>query len=457
MGDVRKAVFFSRRAARNICQHDPNRFRLLALAGLASHLVDDYSSALKYYESAQSAASSAGELRDALWGRFASTHHSEAFGCETILAELESIDEDQTPDDLIRIANGYFRTASLDCTSLYESLDKMGEAYPLIKIASNPHVICGFFGVYAQCLMLTARYEEAMTAVAEAKQAAVQYGLFFTLPYFTAMEAFALFGLGRLDDASVAVARLTEEAEDLNDSHSLANARVAGARIALARGQFHEAIELTDERGPHAVPPPMRGEYQAVHALALACAGALDAAQAAVGLARTSSRALETETSAKAAEAIVNLQAGGRRDLVVFLLEHLTRTQHFDAFVAAYRGHPPLLRECAALPAYRSLIEHTLTVARDWEFAGRLGIGVAVSRGDKLPTEPPVNLSRREEEVLRLISVGFSNAAIANELYISEATVKVHVRHILEKMGARSRTEAAMKFVYRQPYAAPST
>lgn len=457
MGDVRKAVFFSRRAARNISQHDPNRFRLLALAGLTSHLVDDYSSALKYYESAQSAASSAGELRDALWGRFTSTHHSEAFGCETILAELESIDEDQTPDDLIRVANCYFRTACLDRTSLYESLNKLSEAYPLIKIASNPHVICGFLGVYAQCLMLMARYKEAMSAVEEAKRAAVQYGLIFTLPYFTAMEAFALFGLGLLDDASVAVARLTEEAEDLNDLHSLANARVAGARVALARGCFDEAIEMTDERGPNAVPPPMRGEYLAVHALALACAGVAEAAEATVQQARTSSRALETETSAKAAEAIISLQDGGHRTPVVALLEHLTRTQHLDAFVAAYRAHPALLRECAALPAYRSLIGQTLTAAHDDEFASRLGIGLALNRSVRLAHGSHATLSRREEEVLRLISVGLSNAAIANELYISEATVKVHVRHILEKMGARSRTEAAMKFVYRQPYAAPGT
>jgi DNA-binding CsgD family transcriptional regulator/tetratricopeptide (TPR) repeat protein len=456
MGDVRKAVFFSRRATRNVSPHDPNRFRLLALAGLASHLVDEYSSALQYYEQAQSAASNAAELRNALWGRFTSTHHSEAFGCEAILDELESIDEDQTPDDLVRIANGYFRTVCLDCSSLHESLDKLIEAYPLIKIATDPHVICGFFGVYAQCLMLTARYEEAIAAVAEAKSAAVHYGLVFTLPYFTAMEGFALFGLGQLQDASIAVARLTEEAEDLDDAHSLANARVAGARIALARGDVNAAIAMTDERGPHAVPPPMRGEYLAVHALALACAGAIDAAQAGVKLARSASRALETETSAKAAEAIISLQDGGRRDPVGSLLGHLARTQHFDAFVAAYRGHPPLLRECAALPRYRSLIEHTLTIAQDIDFAGRLGIRHSSGWRNKLLSET-CKLSPREEEVLRLISVGLSNAAIANQLYISESTVKVHVRHILEKLGARSRTEAAMKYAYQQPYAAPST
>jgi ATP/maltotriose-dependent transcriptional regulator MalT len=457
MGDVRKAVFFSRRATRNISQHDPNRFRLLALAGLASHLVDDYSSALKYYESAQTAASSASELRDALWGRFTSTHHSEALGCEAILAELESIDEDQTPDDLVRIANGYFRTACLDCGSLYESLDKLIEAYPLIKIASNPHVICGFFGVYAQCLMLTARYEDALAAAKEAKHAAVQLGLIFTLPYFTAMEAFALFGRGLLDDASLAVAQLIEEAEDLDDAHSVANARVAGARVALARGRVSEAIEMTDERGPHAVPPPMRGEYLAVHSLALACAGAAEAALAAVKLARSSSRALETETSAKAAEAIISLQIGGNREPIVSLLEHITATQHLDAFVAAYRGHPPLLRECVALPSYRSLLEHIITVANDADFATRLGVRVALGEATRHSSSPKATLSPREEEVLRLISLGLSNAAIAAELYISEATVKVHVRHILEKLGARSRTDAVMRFADRQPYAAPST
>jgi DNA-binding CsgD family transcriptional regulator/tetratricopeptide (TPR) repeat protein len=451
MGDVRKAAFFSRRGARNVPPGDPNRFRLLALAGLASHLVDEYSFALQYYESAQKAASNAAELRNALWGRFTSTHHSEGYGCEAILAELESIDEDQTPDDLIRIANGFFRTTCLDCTSLHESLDKLIKAYPLVKIATDPHVIWGFFGVYAQCLMLTARYEEAVAAVAEAKGAAAHYGLVFTLPYFTAMEAFALFGLGRLEDASVAVARLTEEAEDLDDSHSLANARVASARIALARGDVYEAIEITDERGPHAVPPPMRGEYLAVHALALACAGAVEAAQAAVKLARSASRALETETSAKAAEAIISLQSGGRRDPVDSLLGHLARTQHFDALVAAYRGYPPLLRECAARPRYRSLIEHILCIAQDSDFAGRLGLGLSNKHLGET-----YNLSPREEEVLRLISVGLSNAAIANQLYISESTVKVHVRHILKKSGARSRTEAAMKFAYQQPYAAPS-
>jgi two-component system NarL family response regulator len=51
-------------------------------------------------------------------------------------------------------------------------------------------------------------------------------------------------------------------------------------------------------------------------------------------------------------------------------------------------------------------------------------------------------LTERELEVLRLIAAGASNRDIADRLFISENTVKNHVRRILEKTGTRSRTGA---------------
>lgn len=58
-------------------------------------------------------------------------------------------------------------------------------------------------------------------------------------------------------------------------------------------------------------------------------------------------------------------------------------------------------------------------------------------------------LSARELEVLRLLVKGDSNKAIAARLDLSENTIKSHLSHIFEKLGVRSRTEAAMAAVQR--------
>ena len=54
-------------------------------------------------------------------------------------------------------------------------------------------------------------------------------------------------------------------------------------------------------------------------------------------------------------------------------------------------------------------------------------------------------LSERELEVLQLLAAGKSNAQIADELYVTLHTVKKHITHILGKLGAANRTEAAAR------------
>jgi len=68
-----------------------------------------------------------------------------------------------------------------------------------------------------------------------------------------------------------------------------------------------------------------------------------------------------------------------------------------------------------------------------------------------LPVEPGAtctdymkSLTEREREILQHLAIGKSNKAIALALGISHDTVKLHVRHILSKLGLRSRVEAAV-------------
>ena len=51
-------------------------------------------------------------------------------------------------------------------------------------------------------------------------------------------------------------------------------------------------------------------------------------------------------------------------------------------------------------------------------------------------------LTPREREVLQLLTEGLDGAAIANRLYLSQATVRNHIQHILAKLGVHSRVEA---------------
>jgi len=52
------------------------------------------------------------------------------------------------------------------------------------------------------------------------------------------------------------------------------------------------------------------------------------------------------------------------------------------------------------------------------------------------------NLTAREIEVLSQIAGGNRNRDIAEKLFITEETVKVHIKHIMEKLGANDRTQA---------------
>src|ERR1700677_3549336 len=76
----------------------------------------------------------------------------------------------------------------------------------------------------------------------------------------------------------------------------------------------------------------------------------------------------------------------------------------------------------------------------------RVPTEVASSLAEHLSDE---SLTTREIDVLRHVAGGNRNRDIAEQLFISEETVKVHVKHIMEKLGANDRTQAVAIAVRR--------
>jgi DNA-binding CsgD family transcriptional regulator len=115
------------------------------------------------------------------------------------------------------------------------------------------------------------------------------------------------------------------------------------------------------------------------------------------------------------------------------------RGSPYDAAVAQLRGDIPAVE--AALLAFRQLgARAAVDRARQRLAALRRGS----QYGHRADTRAdPHHLTRREREILELIAVGNSDAAIARALFISQRTVNNHVHAILNKLGVHNRTQAA--------------
>ena len=81
------------------------------------------------------------------------------------------------------------------------------------------------------------------------------------------------------------------------------------------------------------------------------------------------------------------------------------------------------------------------------EYAGRILSASGAVHHDEIQAQAGLvePLSKREIEVLRLVTAGLSNCEIARKLFISPGTAKTHIHNLCGKLGARNRTEAAMR------------
>jgi DNA-binding CsgD family transcriptional regulator len=185
----------------------------------------------------------------------------------------------------------------------------------------------------------------------------------------------------------------------------------------------------------------MYGEYLAVRALVYACLDRHPDASKVLSQIEQITGYAEPSISMLFTRSIIAIRTSNpnaarlTRDAFEAVVSHGL----YDILVTAYRACPQLLIFFDDIIDSNDIIANVIAAANDTEFVARASLREAGASGTGEP------LSRRELEVYDLLAAGASNKEIAGRLFISEATVKVHVRRIFEKLGVRSRTQAAIR------------
>ena len=149
-------------------------------------------------------------------------------------------------------------------------------------------------------------------------------------------------------------------------------------------------------------------------------------------------------------EATAQITSNHPRTKVVVLTTYADDASIYGALQAGALGY--LTKDSGREDIVRAVIAAAAGQAvLDGEIQRRLVTAASTARPNPLPQAAvplPDNLTTREVEVLRLIAAGRSNAQIAGELFVSEATVKTHINHLFAKTGARDRAQA-VRYAYR--------
>jgi DNA-binding CsgD family transcriptional regulator len=250
--------------------------------------------------------------------------------------------------------------------------------------------------------------------------------------------AFAYLGLRLFSLCDKALQRVEQYAATTNDLHHILNTRCLRARLCLCTGQLERAASEVAYEPPATPTDGMLQEFLATRALVnVSCA----TDETSFSVRDREPTTVEAATLLAMARAI---HAARRNDgETVFNEVALCNSlDTWDAFVCSVRAEPRLLRIVARDQPWRSRVESILARSRDVALARTVGIQL------KLPvSKHAALLSPREGEVFELLREGLTNREIARALFISEATAKVHVRHVMEKLNAKTRTEAANRIL----------
>jgi ATP/maltotriose-dependent transcriptional regulator MalT len=319
------------------------------------------------------------------------------------------------------------------------AMERMAATLPLVDRATNPMVKTSALNAYAATLALAGRYGEAQAVAQQELDLVDEYRLAFAAPHAQLYRASALWGLRQFRRAISALEEVRRTCGD--DRFLLMNVGVVLARTYLALGSPERALRALEEHHGQRTRPGMEAEYEAWWGLVLARLGSRrEAAQRAASAASLSHRT-EVAGVVPWVAVLSRLHAGspGVEEVALEAFGASIETGNVDAFVAAYRAAREVLILVARDEGTHRDLRLILSRANDAPLGRSADLHVPVADAATAP-----GLSRREQDVVGLLMQGATNREIARALFLSEKTVKVHLRHIYSKLGVRSRTEAVV-------------
>jgi len=417
---------------------DPRRSLACRLRGSSLHLRSRHQEALVVHLEGAELESDPAELGWSLWEAATAAYALEDVSAlDTLLRRMDAL-VPAGPDHYVYAGCTRAMAAWLACdmTGIYTLLESL---LPIGREASVMSKL-KLLSALSDTAVTAADYRRARTHAEEAMALRRAHRL---PPSFTlARLANAQAGLREFDAARAAVSELEDFVQDKSANAALASMlRDVQIRLALYEGDLGHVLDVAAESDRLFASTEFKaavGHMRGLVAVAAAGAGETALARSEARRARAESRGIDALFLSQFAEVVADASEDPRQDGVAAratdLLERATAAAQLESFVCAYRVYPRLLELVATNAKTRKLAARIVIGANDQLLGSAEAVLAALPNG-------PSTLTDREREVLGLLNDGLSNSEIAARLFISVHTTKVHVHHVLQKLGLRSRIE----------------